>query len=308
MNSNGSFNPESDTPHVGPPVIVTTQRASWAAPALAVGLVALAGFALYQHSQVSDLRNDLAANKAQTTAIQDQIAQQSTSLNGTVTQLQSQLSSTEQETSQSIAKAQNDARRHAEQVAGKVQQTLEQKSAENQNAIDAELAGVKNAAADSATQMSTKIDGVGASVDSVKTDLASTKTVVDKTATDLQRATGDMGVMSGLIATNGKEINELRALGDRNIYVFTISKKSGLQRVGDVEIRLSKTDDKHGRYTIAVMSNDKLVEKKDKTTNEPVQFYSANGGRTPDEVVVNEVGKDTIKGYLATPKVATARK
>jgi hypothetical protein len=309
MNSNGSFNRESDNPEAGSPVIVNTERASWAVPAaLAIGLVALAGFAFYQHSQVNDLRQDLAAEKAQTSAIQDQMAQQNTSLNGTVSQLQSQLSDTAQETTQSIAKAQSDARRHAEQVAGNVQKTLEQKNAESQEAINAELAGVKNAAADTATQMSTKIDGVGQSVDSVKSDLASTKTVVDKTATDLQRATGDMGLMSGLIATNGKEIQELRALGDRNIYEFTITKKSGLQRVGDVQIRLSKTDDKHGRYTIAVMSNDKLVEKKDKTTNEPVQFYSANGGRIPDEVVVNEVGKDTIKGYLATPKVATARK
>lgn len=308
MNSNGSFNRESDNLETASPVIVNTGRASWAAPALAVGLVALAGFSFYQNAQVNDLRRELSADKAQTDAIQNQIAQQSTSLNGTVSELQSQLSSTEQETSQSIAKAQEAARRHAELVAGKVEQTLEQKNAQSQEAINAELAGVKNAAADSATQMSSKIDGVGASVDSVKTDLASTKAVVDRTATDLQRATGDMGVISGLIATNGKEIQELRALGDRNIYEFTISKKSGLQRVGDIQIRLAKTDEKHGRYTIAVMSNDKLVEKKDKTTNEPVQFYSANGGRTPDEVVVNEVGKDTIKGYLATPKVATARK
>lgn len=307
MNPNDSFNREANNQEPSH-VIVNTQRASWAAPALAVGLVALAGFSFYQYSQVSDMRQQLSADKAQTAAIQDQIAQQNTSLTGTVTDLKSQLSSTEQETTQSIAKAQDAARRHAEAVAGKVEKTLEQKNAESQDAINAELAGVKNAAADSATQMSSKIDGVGASVDTVKTDLASTKAVVDKTATDLQRATGDMGVISGLIATNGKEIQELRALGDRNIYEFTISKKSGLQKVGDVQIRLSKTDDKHGRYTIAVMSNDKLVEKKDKTTNEPVQFYSTNGGRIPDEVVVNEVGKDTIKGYLATPKVTTARK
>lgn len=309
MDSNSSLNSEAEHKQTASPVIVNTERPSWAVPAaLAAGLVALTVFAFYQHSQVNDLRQDLAANKAQTAAIQDQLAQQSTSLNGTVSQLQSQLSDTEQETSQSIAKAQSDARRHAEIVAGNVQKTLEQKNAQSQEAINEELAGVKNAAADSASQISSKIDGVGASVDSVKTDLASTKAVADKTATDLQRATGDMGLMSGLIATNGKEIQELRALGDRNIYEFTITKKSGLQRVGDVQIRLTKTDDKHGRFTIAVMSNDKLVEKKDKTIDEPVQFYAANGGRTPDEVVVNEVGKDTIKGYLATPKIATARK
>jgi hypothetical protein len=268
----------------------------------------LAGFSFFQYSQVGDLRQELSADKAQTAAIRNQLAEENTALSGSVSELQSQLSSTEQQTTQSIAKAQDAARRHAEAVAGKMQSTIEQKESERQDAINTELAGVKNAAADSANQISTKIDGVGASVDSVKSDLASTRAVVDKTATDLQRATGDLGLMSGLIATNGKEIQELRALGDRNIYEFTITKKSGLQKVGDVEIRLSKSDEKHGRYTIAVMSNDKLVEKKDKTTNEPVQFYSANGGRTPDEVVVNEVGKDMIKGYLATPRIATARK
>jgi chromosome segregation ATPase len=289
-------------------VIVNNNRSGWVAPALAAGLVAVAAFSFYQYSQVGDLRQELSAEKAQTAAIQGQIAEQNNSLSGSVNDLQSQLSTTEQKTTQSIARAQELARRHAEQVAGNVQKTLEQKDAEAQEAINTELAGVKNAAADTATQMSSKIDGVGQSVDSVKTDLASTKAVVDKTASDLQRANGDMGVMSGLIATNGKEIQELRALGDRNIYEFTISKKAGQQKVGDVQIRLTKVDEKHNRYTMVVMADDKLVEKKDKTTNEPVQFYAGNSGRTPDEIVVNQVGKDTIKGYLATPKVNTARK
>jgi hypothetical protein len=148
---------------------------------------------------------------------------------------------------------------------------------------------------------------VGATVETVKTDLASTKAVADKTASDLQRTNGDMGVMSGLIATNGKEIQELRARGDRNIYEFTIAKKNGMQKVGDIQMRLTKSDPKHNRFTMVVMADDKFVEKRDKTTNEPVQFYASQGSRTPYEVVVNEVGKDTVKGYLATPKISTAR-
>ncbi len=191
-------------------------------------------------------------------------------------------------------------RRRRRQSAAK---SLEQKSADQQEAINTELAGVKNAQSDTAT----KVDGVGASVDSVKTDLASTKAVVDQTAAELQRTSGDLGVMSGLIATNGKQIQELRAIGDRNIYEFTITKKSGLQKVGDIQMRLTKVDAKKNRFTMVVMADDKLIEKKDKTTNEPVQFYAAQGSRTPYEVVVNEVSKDSIKGYLATPKVATAR-
>ena len=54
-------------------------------------------------------------------------------------------------------------------------------------------------------------------------------------------------------------------------------------------------------------ADDKRVEKKDKTTNEPVQFYVAKA-RQPYEIVVNEVGKDQITGYLSTPKLQIARK
>ena len=77
--------------------------------------------------------------------------------------------------------------------------------------------------------------------------------------------------------------------------------------MGDVQIRLTKVDVKHNRYTMVVVADDKLIEKKDKTTNEPVQFTRLSK-RTPYEVVVNEVDKDSIKGYLATPKVTTARR
>ena len=300
MNSDSSFN---DVPVRETIVRTENQKSVWT-PVLGVGLLAVAAFSIFQYSQVSGLRQELSNRQAETAAVQAQVAALNTSLSGATTDLQAKLADTEQQTTQSIAKVQNLATKHADIVAGKMQKTIEQQDADRQAAVDAEFAGVKNTVSDTAT----RIDGVGASVDTVKTDLASTKTVVDKTASDLQRASGDMGMMSGLIATNGKEIQELRAMGDRNIYEFSLNKKAGLQRVGDVQIRVTKTDDKHNRYTMVVMADDKLVEKRDKTANEPVQFYASQGARTPYEVVVNEVGKDTIKGYLATPKVATARK
>ena len=305
MNTDGSFNREPvDNFQETPNVVVNNPRSNWPAVALAVGLVAVAGFSFYQASQVNGLRQELSTSQVKETAdVQSQLAAQNTALQGTVSDLQAKLSDQETQTSQSIAKVQTAAQRHADVAASKVEQALEKKNADQQEAINAELTGVKNTASDTAS----KVDGVSSSVDTVKTDLASTKAVADRTAADLQRASGDMGVMSGLIATNGKQINQLRALGDRNIYEFTISKKSGMQRVGDVQMRLTKADAKHNRYTMVVMADDKLIEKKDKTTNEPVQFYAAQGSRTPYEVVVNEVGKDTIKGYLATPKVSTAR-
>jgi hypothetical protein len=283
---------------------VQTTRSGWGTPALAIGLVAVAAFSIFEYAQVKDLRRDVNARQEQQSAdIQSQAAAENATLQNTVSDLQSKLADQQAQTTQSLSRVQSAALRHADTETSTLAKSLEQKSAEQQDAFNTELAGVKNAQSDTAS----KIDGVSTSVDTVKTDLASTKAVADKTATDLERATGDMGVISGLIATNGKQITELRAMGDRNIYEFTITKKAGMQKVGDIQLRLTKTDPKHNAYTVVVMADDKMFEKKDRTTNEPVQFYATPGTRTPDEVVVNQVDKDTIKGYLATPKVTTAR-
>jgi hypothetical protein len=77
------------------------------------------------------------------------------------------------------------------------------------------------------------------------------------------------------------------------------------KKVGNVTLTLKKSDPKHNRYTIAVLADDKLVEKRDKTINEPVQLYTASS-KQPYEIVVNKVKKDGVVGYLATPKVNMA--
>jgi hypothetical protein len=57
---------------------------------------------------------------------------------------------------------------------------------------------------------------------------------------------------------------------------------------------------------VEVWADDKKTEKKDKGINEPVQFYTSKA-RIPYEIVINQVKKDQIVGYLATPKVTVAR-
>jgi hypothetical protein len=123
---------------------------------------------------------------------------------------------------------------------------------------------------------------------------------------ELTRVTGDMGVMSGLVAKNGTELSALKQLGDRNYFEFNLSKTKAPQKVGDIAIQLKNTDPKKNRFTITLIADDKTVEKRDKNVNEPVQFYVAKA-RQPYELVVNEVKKNQIVGYLATPKVQQAR-
>ena len=169
-------------------------------------------------------------------------------------------------------------------------------------AYDKKLSGLESnvntqLASKASTDDVTKLNG---DVSGVKNDLDATKSKLD-------RATGDMGVMSGLIARNHDDLEELKRKGDRNYYEFTVQKSKTPQRVGPVQMSLNKTDQKKSKYTMTVLADDKSIEKKDKTAGEPVQFY-VKGARhyAPYEIVVFDVGKNQITGYLSTPKSAGA--
>jgi hypothetical protein len=100
-------------------------------------------------------------------------------------------------------------------------------------------------------------------------------------------------------------VEELKRLGDRDIYEFSLTKSKVAQHIGPIQVELRKTDTKHYRYTLNVIADDKNIEKKDKTVGEPIQFY-VRGARAPYEIVVFDLSKSTAKGYLSTPKSATA--
>jgi predicted nucleic acid-binding Zn-ribbon protein len=148
-----------------------------------------------------------------------------------------------------------------------------------------------------------KIGAVANDVTGAKKDIDATRTDLEATKGKLDRATGDMGVMSGLIAHNRDDLEELRRRGDRNYYEFTLNKAKTPQRVGPVQIALNKSDQKKSKYTVTVFADDRSIEKRDKTAGEPVQFYVKGSSRmAPYEIVVFDVGKNKITGYLATPK------
>ncbi len=148
-----------------------------------------------------------------------------------------------------------------------------------------------------------KIGAVASEVGNAKKDIEATKGDLEATKGKLERSLGDMNVMSGLIARNHDDLDDLRRRGDRNYYEFTLQKSKNAQRVGPVQMSLNKTDPKKAKYTLTVVADDRTIEKKDKTSGEPVQFYVKGSARmAPYEIVVFEVGKNQITGYLATPK------
>lgn len=212
-------------------------------------------------------------------------------------ELAEQLSNTR---SQAAVASQNarEAVNHANQLAAK----LGEESMNHHKEVIGELGHLKEIEANASARMT----DVTADVATIKTEVASTRQELSQTASDLKRVIGDLGVQSGFIATNAKELQQLRALGEKNYFDFHITRTGKPQRVGNVYVVLRKTDPKNGRYTIEVFADDKRTEKREKGIHEPVQFYVSKG-RTLYEIVVNEVQKDYVIGYLSTPKELMAR-
>jgi len=143
-----------------------------------------------------------------------------------------------------------------------------------------------------------------ASVDDVNklgTDVTGVKTDLDSTKNSLNLTRGEFGT---LIAKNHDEIDELRRLGERDYYEFSIATKGQREKVGDLMVELRGVDAKKNTYTVAIYADDARYEKKNRSVNEPIYFFT-HGSRAPIEFTVNQVGKNKIAGYLSVPKTAT---
>ncbi len=159
-------------------------------------------------------------------------------------------------------------------------------------------------------QTAQQVTAVASDVSSVKTDVGGVKTDLTQTKTDLQGAIsqltsmmGDLSDHASLIARNEQELDVLKHRGDRNYYEFTLQ-KGEKKPVGTVSLELKKTDQKKSRFTLVVFADDRSYEKKDRNVDEPMQFYS---GKDPAlyEIVVNGMpNKNSVSGYLSTPKTA----
>jgi predicted nucleic acid-binding Zn-ribbon protein len=165
------------------------------------------------------------------------------------------------------------------------------------------LSGIESNVKEVNTALATKASTE--EVNKISGDVTGVKNDLDVTKAKLERATGDMGVMSGLIARNHDDVEELKRRGDRNYYEFTLQKSKTPEKVGPVSISLNKTDSKKSKYTMTVLADDRSIEKKDKTAGEPVQFYVKGSAHSaPYELVVFDVTKNQVTGYLSTPKTA----
>ncbi|HEY6273215.1 MAG TPA: hypothetical protein VIX19_14645 [Terriglobales bacterium] len=187
---------------------------------------------------------------------------------------------------------------------GMTQKDLNKKAAvlqSQENATVSRLKGDEEATKQQFGQVAGEVNGVKGDVSKMGADLGDTKTDLATTKGKLEHAIGDLNRHSELIATNHDELEVLRHRGDRDYLEFTLKKGGEPMHLSSVSLQLKKADPKKSQFTIYVLADDKRIEKKDKTINEPLQFYTGRD-RNLFEVVINAVDKNTVSGYLSTPK------
>jgi hypothetical protein len=186
------------------------------------------------------------------------------------------------------------------QMEQRAQQIVAHEAAENKR-----LETAQQQTAQQVTAVQSDVSGVKTDVGGVKTDLGKTQNDLATAVAQLTSMKGDLNNHSSLIARNASELEVLKHKGDRNYYEFTLT-KGQRKPVGTVSLELKKADQKKSRFTLEVYADDKQYDKKDRNVNEPLQFYA---GKDPAlyEIVVNSVtSKNTVSGYLSTPKGAPA--
>ncbi len=171
---------------------------------------------------------------------------------------------------------------------------------QNKNATTAVDQKVTNLATSVKAELATKANSDD--VNKLNGDVNGVKTDLDAAKNSIQMARSEMGT---LIARNHDEIDQLRRMGQRDYFEFTVQRKSGATKVGSIQIELKDTNTKKNRYTINVLADDNSFEKKDRSVNEPIFFYTG-GNRSALELVVNKVTKTTATGYLSVIKSAGA--
>lgn len=174
----------------------------------------------------------------------------------------------------------------------RARQQVRQTSEQYQQKLSEVESGVRSELANKADSQA--VEALGGEVSGVRTELEATRQ-------HLQMARGELGT---LIARNSEEIEQLRRMGLRDYFEFTLDGKGARQKLGNILVELRGTNTKRNHFTVALYVDDLRLEKKNRSINEPIYFYT-RGTRAPLELVINRVEKNRAIGYLSVPKSAT---
>jgi hypothetical protein len=222
-------------------------------PILIGAVIALLAANVYLYTQLDRLRNDFGEfsknMQNEVVSLKESSSLSTQTARRSLTSLKDELETARRQAAMAVGQAKTEAQRHAEELAQRVAAEQARQTEKVKTELSAAVTKVEENA-------NTKVAAVSTEVGAVRTEVASAKSELEKTIADLKRVRGDLDGTASLVATNGKELDALRQLGERNYFEFNIKKSKEPSRIGDVSLLLKKTDPKKNRFTVEVMADE----------------------------------------------------
>jgi hypothetical protein len=273
---------------------------------LLVGLgLALAGN-VYQFKKGETLASELTRVQH---SLQAQITRLSDATSGAfdVTQRRfEELQKLQDSTAAAVIDARSELRHGNSQVTNRLEQRNQELAKENQK-LTAELAALKQDINSRFQKTTAGLQNTSTNLETANAKLQHISSQAEVNRADLNRVAGDLSVVSAKLA--GATPNPAAATTQppsRRLFPFDLLKTKVPTRVGEVQIAIRSTDPKNNRYTMDLYTGDKIARGRDGAVNQAVQFYLP-GKTLPYELVVSEVRKDEVLGYISAPIVPSPR-
>ena len=149
------------------------------------------------------------------------------------------------------------------------------------------------------TETGQKFAQVDQQITGVQDGLEASRKDLEKTWNELSAVGLRVTEQGQLIATNGDAVDELRRRGERDYIEFDVRRRQKIT-VANIVVELRKADTKRQRADLRLHYDDKRVDRKKLYTNTPILFY-VGSERVQYELVINEVTKNQIAGYISIP-------
>ncbi len=133
-------------------------------------------------------------------------------------------------------------------------------------------------------KLQSQLDAQGKAIDDTRTDLVNTRTE-----------------LTGSIAHTHDELVVLEKRGERNYFEFDLTKSKDFKREGPISVSLRKANTKHSYADLALMVDDRNLSQKHVNLYQPAMFYEPDSPQ-PVEIVINDISKNHIHGYVSAPK------
>lgn len=133
-------------------------------------------------------------------------------------------------------------------------------------------------------KLQSQLDEQGKAIDATRSDLSSARTE-----------------LSGSIARTHDELVVLEKKGERNYYEFDLQKSKEFKREGPLSMSLRKANTKKAYADLMLIVDDRNVTQKHVNLYQPVMYYQPDTPQ-PIEIVIQDITKDHIHGYISASK------